>query len=86
MEPIFYKVKATNECFKLVLVDDAPKEEINDLLDAILEGHIKCEDNKCMERITKEEFEQSHDKWMEIDVMDSTNKFKIATLTTQKID
>jgi hypothetical protein len=78
---IFYKVKATNECFKLVPVDNIenlPKEELNNLLDSI--------GDKDLQFITEKEFEKSHDKWMQIDVMDSTNKFKIATLTIQKID
>ncbi len=77
MEPIFYKVKGTNECFKLVPIndfDDLPKEKVKNFFDAIRD--------KDLEFITEKEFEQSHDKWMEIDIMDSTNKFKIATLTT----
>jgi hypothetical protein len=80
MKPIFYKVKATNECFKLVPVDnieDLPKEELNNFLDAIRD--------KDLEFITEKDFEKSHDKWMQIDVMDSTNKFKIATLTTRNL-
>ena len=77
MKPIFYKVKSTNECFKLVPVDNVSKEAINNLLDAIKDEGI--------EFITENEFEKSHDDWMDINLFDSTNKL-IATLTTQKID
>lgn len=82
MKPIFYRVKGTNKCFKLVPVDNMPKKELDNFLDSI--------GDKDIEFITEKEFEQnkfrfSYDKWMEIDVMDSENKFKIAALITRQI-
>ena len=78
MKPIFYKCKANDESYKLVIEDNIPQDQIDACLDAI--GY------RDSEFITEEEFESSYDKWMDIDVLDTTDTYKIGVLTTRWLD
>lgn len=78
MKPIFYRCKANDKCYKFVMEDNIPQQQINACLDA-----IGCMDS---EFITEEEFENSYDKWMDIDVLDTTDTYKIGVLTTRWLD
>ena len=78
MKPIFYKCKANDESYKLVMEDNISQDQIDACLDAI--GYRNSE------FITEEEFESSYDKWMDIDVFDTTDTYKIGVLTTRWLD
>ena len=78
MKPIFYKCKANDESYKLVMEDNISQDQIDACLDAI--GYRNSE------FITEEEFESSYDKWMDIDVFDTTDTYIIGVLTTRWLD
>lgn len=78
MKPIFYKRKANDECYKLVMQDNIPQDQIDACLDAI--------EYKDSEFITEKEFESSYEKLMDIDVLDTTDTYKIGVLTTRWLD
>jgi hypothetical protein len=78
MKPVFYKRKANDESYKLVMEDNIPQDQIDACLDAI--GY------RDSEFITEEEFESSYDKLMDIDVLDTTGTYKIGVLTTRLLD
>ena len=65
MKPIFYKCKANDESYKLVMQDNIPQQQIDACLDAI--GY------KDSEFITEEVFESTYEKVMDIDVLDTTD-------------
>ncbi|WBC28448.1 hypothetical protein RPMD05_63 [Rhodobacteraceae phage LS06-2018-MD05] len=78
MKPIFYRCKTNDECYKLVMEDDIPQKQIDACLDAI--GY------KNSLFITEEEFESTYEKVMDIDVLDTTDTYKIGVLTTRWLD
>ena len=78
MKPIFYKCKANDESYKLVMEDGIPQQQIDACLDVI--GY------KDSEFITEEVFESAYKKVMDIDVLDTTDTYKIGVLTTRWLD
>ena len=78
MNPFFYKCLSNNECYKIILEDDIPLSQIDACLDAI--------GIKNTEFIKEEEFDAKYDRLMDIDITDTTDSFKIGTLTTRYID
>jgi len=75
MKPIFYKCDTNNECFKIVMKDGIHLKQIDACIDAMT--------GKEMHFITEEEFEQSADKFMDLDILDTTDTYKIGVLTTK---
>lgn len=78
MKPIFYKCKVNDECYKLVMQDNISQDQIDACLDAI--GY---RDSKF---ITEDEFLCKNHNTMDVDILDTTNTYKIATLTTKYLN
>ncbi len=78
MNPIFYKCKKNNSYYKFVFEENVPMPQVDACLDVI--GAKDCE------FITEDDFLNQYDKLMDIDVFDTSDSFKIGTLTTKWLD
>lgn len=72
---VYFRNKQNGSCYKLDFEENLPESHLNILLDSLSED--------VSEFISEEDFVDTYDKTMELDVMDENSERKIATLTTK---
>jgi hypothetical protein len=78
IKPIYYKCNKNGDCYKFVFEKNIPMSQIDACLDVV--GAKDCK------FISEKEFLKQYEKLMDIDVLDTSNSFKIGTLTTKWLD